>query len=137
MGPLGTDLDATSNVDLQARLGKAGTMKASGGFSLEPVSLQLAIQLQRLALAPFDPYLARQLALSIDEGSMDTVGKLRYEAGRVAYTGRLEVAGLRSRERDSDRETIRWKRLLLDGIDVDVDPAQLGPKDRIAIGGSP
>jgi uncharacterized protein involved in outer membrane biogenesis len=135
LGPVGTDMDAKSNLDLQARLGKTGTLKASGGFSLRPLSLQLAIQLQRLALAPFDPYLARQLALSIDEGSMDTAGKLRYEAGRVAYSGRLEVAGLRSRERDSDRETIRWKRLLLDGIDVDVDPAQLGPKDRIAIGG--
>ncbi len=139
VGPVGTDLDAKSNVDLQARLGKVGTLigtlKASGGFSVRPVSLQLAIQLQRLALAPFDPYLARQLALSIDEGSVDTAGKLRYEGGRVAYTGRLEVAGLRSRERDSDRETIRWKRLLLDGIDVEVDPAQLGPKDRIAIGG--
>ena len=133
--PVGTDPAARSNVDLQARVGSAGTLKARGDFSMQPMSLQLELQLQRLALAGFDPYLAERLALGIDEGSLDTTGKLRYEGGRVAYTGRLEVAGMRSRERQSGIETIRWKRLLLDGIDVDVDPAQLGPKDSITIGG--
>ena len=134
LGPVGTDLAAKSSVDLQARVGNAGTLQARGNFAVEPVAVQLDIQLQRLALAGFDPYLAERLALGIDEGSLDTGGKLRYEGGRIAYTGRLEVAGLRSRERESELETIRWKRLLLDGIDVDVDPTKLGPEDRITIG---
>ena len=134
VGPLGTDLAARSDIDLRARIGKDGMLKATGNLAIQPLSLQLDLQLQRLALAPFDPYVAEQLALEIDEGALDGSGKLRYQEGRVAYAGRLEVGGLRSRERDSDRETIRWKRLLLEAIDLDVDPTQLGPKDRIAIG---
>jgi hypothetical protein len=134
LGPVGTDLAAKSSVDLQARVGNGGTLQARGNFTVEPVAAQLDIQLQRLALAGFDPYLAERLALGIDEGSLDTRGTLRYEGGRVAYTGGLEVAGLRSRERESALETIRWKRLLVDGIDVDVDPTKLGPEDRVTIG---
>ena len=135
VGPLGTDLAAQSQVDLRARLGKEGTLKATGALAVQPLSLQLELELQHLALAPFDPYLAERVALHVDEGTLAGSGKLRYQEGRVAYAGRLEVGALSSRERDSDRETIRWKRLLLDGIDIDVDPVQLGPEDRIVIGG--
>ncbi len=135
VGPLGTDLATRSKVEVHARLGKDGMLKATGDLAIQPLSLALDLQLQRLALAPFDPYLAERLALEIDEGALDGSGKLRYQEGRLAYAGRLAVGDLRSRERGSDRETIRWKRLLLDGIDIDVDPRQLGPKDRIAIGG--
>jgi uncharacterized protein involved in outer membrane biogenesis len=132
---IGTDLSATSRVDLTARIGDAGAVTARGDFVVAPWSMQLAVQLQRLALASLDPYLAQRLTLSIDEGALSANGQLRVGDDRVGYSGRLEVDGLRSRERTTSTQTIRWKKLLLDGIDIDVHPAALGPQDRIVVGG--
>ena len=132
---VGTDLSLASTLDLKARVGRSGNATARGEFVIAPWSMQLAVQLQRLALPSVDPYVAERLTLGIDEGTLSTSGQLSLAGDRVRYRGRLEVDGLRTRERTTSTQAIRWRKLLLEGIDVDVDPATLGPDDRIAIGG--
>ncbi|MBA3478092.1 MAG: DUF748 domain-containing protein [Lautropia sp.] len=131
---IGTDLSTASKVDLKARLGGTGTVSARGDLTLAPWSMQLALQLQQFGVAAFDPYLAKLLTLSLDEGTLSTTGQLRLGDDRVAYRGRLEVDGLRSKERATSASTIRWRKLLLDGVDVDVSTSAPGPKDRIVVG---
>lgn len=131
---VGTDLSLASKFDLKARVGRSGAATARGDFVVAPWSMQTTVQLERFALASFDPYVAQRLALGIDEGSLSASGQLRLGGDRVRYRGRLQVDGLSTRERTTSTEAIRWNKLLLEGIDVDVNPAILGPDDRIAIG---
>ncbi|HZH08008.1 MAG TPA: DUF748 domain-containing protein, partial [Lautropia sp.] len=76
---VGTDLSRPSQVDLKARLGESGEVTARGNLVPSPLSMQLDVQLQKLGLAAFDPYVSRKLALGIDEGVVSTGGKLGYE----------------------------------------------------------
>lgn len=131
---VGTDRSLESKLDLKAKVGRAGTATARGEFVVAPWSMQVAVQLQRFALASIDPYVAERLTIGVDEGVLSTSGELRLGGDRVRYRGRLDVDGLRTRERTTSTDAVSWKKLRLEGIDVDVDPATLGPDDRIAVG---
>ncbi|MGE0802883.1 MAG: DUF748 domain-containing protein, partial [Lautropia sp.] len=137
---VGTERSAPSQLDLRASVGRGGQISARGSFVVEPLSLQLALQLQRIALAPFTPYLAERLALSLDAGMLSASGQLRYGGDRIRYGGRAGVAGLRTRERPGGAELLRWESLALDDIDVDLrlsgndSSGGTGASDRIAIG---
>jgi uncharacterized protein involved in outer membrane biogenesis len=131
---IGSDLSAASRVDLKAQVGDGGSVSAQGDVTMAPWSLRLALQLQQVGLAAFDPYLAKTLTLSLDEGALTTSGQLRADKERVGYSGRVEVDDLRSRERSTLTQTLRWKKLLLDNLDVDVSATAPGPQDSIVVG---
>ncbi len=131
---LGTDLSAESPLDLRARIGPAGMLAVRGTAVAAPLSARLSLDLQRFALPLVDPYVAAFLTLGLDEGSAGTRGELELAGERLRYRGRLQVDGLRSRERTTATDTLRWGRLLVDGIDIDVDPAQMGPGDKVNLG---
>jgi uncharacterized protein involved in outer membrane biogenesis len=134
IGQVGTDLSVVSSLDLKASVGESGTATARGEFIMAPWSMKMALQLKQFALAGIDPYVAERLTLGIDEGSLSTSGQLQFGDDRVRYQGSLAVDGLRTRERATSTQAIRWNKLLLDGVDVDVNLQTLGPDDRITIG---
>ena len=131
---IGTDLSSAVRVDLRAVAGDGGEIAARGSVIAAPPSADLALQLARIALAPFDPYLAGRVNVSVDDGAVSSDGQLRYEGERLRFTGQIGVDGVRSHQRDGSGEILRWGTLALDAIDVDISAAAPGPADRITIG---
>ncbi|NLD55487.1 MAG: DUF748 domain-containing protein [Burkholderiaceae bacterium] len=134
IGKLGTDLSTESPLQLRARIGSTGELALRGAVVAAPLSARLSVELQRFALPLVDPYVAEFVTLGLDEGTAGTRGDLELAGDRVRFRGRLQVDGLRSRERTTSTDTVRWGRLLVDGIDLDVSTETMGAGDRIDLG---
>ncbi|HEX4881864.1 MAG TPA: DUF748 domain-containing protein [Porticoccaceae bacterium] len=126
---IGNAPDARFGVNGTLHINDAGNITVQGSVAPTPLVVALDLTLAELLLAPATPYLQRVLHSAITEGSLDGTLALRLadDAG-AALSGELAVAELVLEDQLRDRPWLRWQRLDIAGLDL-----QLQPEPRLRI----
>lgn len=99
-----------------------GTVQLKGQLQRSPLAAQADVQLGALDLQVLQPYLAPHVNLVLVAGRLGTRGQLQLSQPAhaaqpdVHYAGRLDLARLRSRDRLTGDEFVRWQQLGFDGL---------------------
>lgn len=122
-------------VKLHAESGRKGVMNIDGQVMPATPGAQLQLDLRDLDLAPLQPYLADRFNAALRSGTMSVKGKLGYSAppGKpmaVRFNGNALAGNVRTVDRVSGEDFLRWRSLAVTGIDFGMDdakgPLQLG-----------
>lgn len=119
----------TANFSLQGTCQNRGQFSLAGTFAPAAPRLDATLQLQRLPLKPFAPYLAARLPVVLADGRLDSRLAVQLWQSAGAWQGRLHgEAGIgRFQLFDATRreELVRWERLQLSGLDLHSQPPAL------------
>ncbi|HEY6011295.1 MAG TPA: DUF748 domain-containing protein, partial [Nitrospirota bacterium] len=126
-GSLSTQKEKKGTVELSLNVNRKGTVTASGTIALNPLDLEVAVNVSDLALAPFQPYVAQKAEVLVADGGFFTKGAARVKQGAaqglsVTYRGSASVNRLAVRDSRNNDELLTWKALRIDGIDAATSP---------------
>jgi hypothetical protein len=99
-----------------------GQFSLGGTLRLRPELLvESSIDVEGLALVTAQPYLAARTLLALESGAVDARGHVVADGdGGVAFKGSASIVDVALVLADSRTPIVRWRRLDLNGIDVDV-----------------
>ncbi|WP_137924554.1 DUF748 domain-containing protein [Cupriavidus sp. 2SB] len=122
-------------VKLHAESGRKGVMNIDGQVMPTGPGAQLQLDVRDLDLAPMQPYMADRFNAALRSGTMSLKGKLAYHlpAGKpmvVRFNGNAQAGNVRTVDRISGEDFLRWRSLSVTGIDFGMDetkgPMQIG-----------
>lgn len=136
-----TDLSTASGkagrADLSLRWEQKGHLRIGGKVAIQPLDLDLAVDLQKMDIRPFQPYLSEQVALIVTKGLAGTKGALRFSLDGdglpvVNYLGDVGLNQFASIDRKNANDFLKWEGLRFENLAVGVNPARLSI-DEIAL----
>ncbi|EHP38274.1 hypothetical protein OR16_38192 [Cupriavidus basilensis OR16] len=118
-------------VKLKADVGRRGAMALDGTLLPTAPAAQLQVDFRELDLAPLQPYLADRFNAALRGGTATVKGRLGLEApaGKpiaARFTGNALLGNVRSVDRVTGDDFLRWRSLAVSGIDFAMDEAK-GP----------
>lgn len=128
------DFGSVGNPTLQAeagfRLNSSGTVRVKGTGRLDPPEADLELDLGQIDLKTAQPYLTPLTALRLESGLLSTTGKLRFQSQnpaspRLAFSGKVQLSRLVTRETTDSRDLARLEDLTLSGIEASFEPTRL------------
>jgi uncharacterized protein involved in outer membrane biogenesis/outer membrane protein OmpA-like peptidoglycan-associated protein len=124
---ISTQTDAKGKIDLSCKLNKAAAIGTRGEFGINPVVADLQLEISDLNLAWFQPFLAGILEIIVYDGKFSTTGELslsQTEAPdlQAKYRGSATVADFATKDNIQADDFVKWKQLLVNGIDVGISP---------------
>jgi hypothetical protein len=139
----GAGSDFTQPVKFSAGLSvrEGGQLSARGSVVPGKGAVQADVQVQRLALAPLQPLLARHLKLKIAGGNVSAKGRISTGGGNakspaLRYVGAFGIAGLLLNEDDGD-PFATWKSVAANNLTASVGPNRLDiPELRVVDAGA-
>ncbi|WP_019451592.1 DUF748 domain-containing protein [Cupriavidus sp. BIS7] len=120
---------------LHAEGGRKGVMNIDGQVMPTGPAAQLQLDLRELDLAPLQPYMADRFNAALRSGALTLKGKVAYEApaGKpmaVRFNGNVVAGNVRTVDRITGDDFLRWRTLAVSGIDFNMNdakgPLQLG-----------
>lgn len=126
----------TFDVGLNVREG--GQIKARGTVNPAETAVETDIEVSKLELAPFQPYLSQAATVDLQSGTFSTHGTLRHgiktAGARTTYQGRFRVGNLRVTEAGQKQTLVGWRTLASDQLTVQLEPNRLDIGDlRVAM----
>lgn len=110
---------------------EAGQVQIGGAVALNPVALDLTVDIKALDLRPFQPYLSDQAGLIITQGLFSTGGRFQLSRKKtddlpgIAYQGDVDISHFASIDRKNANDFLKWERLQFDTLDVTTNPMAL------------
>lgn len=125
---LSTQKDGKARVDLQARLGKSGHLRASGDAVLSPLAATLKIDFKGLALVPLQPYFVEKINVTVTDGDVSAKGGLTLSATpggpiKVGFVGDARVERFASVDKVTAEDFLKWKTLRFSRVNAATQPA--------------
>jgi len=119
--------DERAEMDLALVLNKNCDITARGSLGVAPVAADLALEVKRLSIRPFQPYFAESVQLDVTRGFISTAGKLSIEpdAGEepsVRYKGDLSIDDLATIDTIRTHDFLKWKKLHLSSLAAGYNP---------------
>lgn len=130
-----SDADATLDVDAKLGIDGRAQLSVHGRTRLQPLSAQLALQLDGFSLASVQPYVAQATNATVRSGVLAVKGDLdlaqaadgrmplRFRGGVKVDDFRASGSGESSKAHD---DFARWQQLAIDGLDFSLAPDRLG-----------
>lgn len=118
-----------ATLDLRAKLGKTGLLRASGGLVLAPLAANLTLDLRGLALVPLQPWFTDQLNLTVTDGAVSAKGTLALRSkpgggGLLArFVGDAGIDNLATIDKATSEDLLRWRSLRLRQVNAATEPA--------------
>jgi outer membrane protein OmpA-like peptidoglycan-associated protein len=108
-------------------LNKIASIGTQGEFGINPVVADLQLEISDLNLAWFQPFLADILEIIVSDGKFSTTGTLSLSYTEVPglqakYRGSAIVADFATKDNTQGDDFVKWKQLLVNGIDVGISP---------------
>lgn len=126
---LGDQLAEPVTYDASFSLGDTGTLSARGQTTLSPFTLEAVLDGNKLALAPFQPYLNQVAGVAIRDGKLGLTGKLNLDGQKQpmtgTFSGRAQVDNLKLTLPDNDDALVSWQSLTLQPVEYNLSPARL------------
>ncbi|WP_454766844.1 DUF748 domain-containing protein [Cupriavidus campinensis] len=122
-------------VKLYAESGRKGVMSLEGDVMPTLPGAQLQLDLRELDMTPLQPYMADRFNAALRSGLITLKGKLGVTApaGKpiaARFSGNVFAGNVRTVDRISGEDFLRWRALAVSGIDFNMDdakgPLQLG-----------
>lgn len=125
-------------IRLKAESGRRGALAFDGTVLPSAPAMQLQLDLRELDLAPLQPYLADRFNAALRGGTATVKGRLGVAApaGKpiaARFAGNAQFGNVRSVDRVTGDDFLRWRSLAVNGIDFAMDEAK-GPM-KIGVGG--
>jgi len=119
--------DERAEMDLALVVDRNCDITAKGSLGIAPVAADLALEVKRLAIRPFQPYFAESVQLDITRGFVSTAGKLsiKPDAGgksSIRYLGDLSVSDLATIDTIGTHDFLKWKQLHLRSLAAGYNP---------------
>lgn len=123
-----------ARVDLALKVNKTGEFKAKGTFTPQPVGAELKIALKQLEIAPFQPYFADKVNITLSSGEIVADGTVRFAMPPDAkpvfeYEGTAAVNRLATVDKLNTEDFLKWESLYFDGVKFKSDPLFLEMKE--------
>ena len=115
---------------LNLRLNKTGTVKAEGFVTIDPVSAEVKIDADALPLKPFQSYIHSVSKLDLLSGSVNVNGNVFYQSlgedgPEMRYKGSLGIVNFEGLNQSYTEDFLKWQALEFKGVVFDVAPNKL------------
>jgi len=111
---------------------QGGGMSARGRIHVAEKNAEAAIQVSKLSLTPFQPYVGQMVLLTVDSGTLSLEGNVAYRKGKggpsTTFAGSVELDDLHMSEEATDQRFLSWKKMAVNDIRLGLAP------DRLEIG---
>ena len=126
--------DQPVSLSLAAALDPGGELLLRGNIVGQPLAATGEVDLSRLDLLAFEPYVAGLARLDVRSGALGAQGRFRYasDPARFEFDGNASIDGLHTADRDRQRDLIKWRSLALRDIRYRSDPGTLSVSTVIA-----
>jgi hypothetical protein len=127
---LSTVRNSTGNVALSFQTFKKGDVSTTGTLGLNPLSLDLGLDIKRLFISPFQPYFQDKVKIAVTRGNLSGSGKLVMKTEdstgpTLGFTGVLFVSNFSSVDKIQGDPFLEWKNLSFTKIDFRLQPLRL------------
>ena len=125
-----SQLDAKVDLDLFVRVNDTGKVAVTGGFTPQPFTADLDLDVSKIAFAPFQPYIDPIAHLTLHSGSADLKGHASYRAKdatkpQLRFKGRVGVTELLTQDKLLNKDFLKWHELAVNGLELDVEPTRV------------
>jgi hypothetical protein len=125
--------NSKAKVDLALQLNRAGTVKVNGTAGIDPLSADLEVLSDKIALKAFQPYVDTALNAQIASGTTSSKGRILYQGKesqpQIRYQGELSLDGVEVKDRIQTEDFISQKQLKASGVVLDILPNRLHVAD--------
>lgn len=124
-----TKLDAPIALDFSARINESGSVSVKGSVTPDPLSLDVDVDVGKVAFPPFQPYVDRVARVNVKSGAASMAGHLSYRAKpakqpQIQFRGKAAITELVTQDAALGKDLIKWTELAVNGIAVDVEPTK-------------
>lgn len=127
-----------ARIELQAGLNQTGTIRVAGKVAFDSLSSELDMQLSKVALRPFQPYVNQFAKLVIEDGAVSMNGHVNYvpSAGSsgIGFLGNIAIESARVTDPVLEEDILRCERLDFEEVKYQKNPDSLTMKEIIARG---
>jgi len=125
-----SQLDSKVNLDLFVRINDTGTIATTGAITMQPLSMDLALDVSKIPLGPFQPYVDPIAELTLNSGAANLKGHLSYGSPKGAgplmhFDGMVSIVQLAAQDRILNKDFLRWDALAVNGLKLDVKPTSV------------
>ncbi|WP_374076873.1 DUF748 domain-containing protein [Bdellovibrio bacteriovorus] len=114
---ISTSLNSQTSLNsLLFSVGEKGHVKVSGTLSLEPVAADINLDVAALPLDFLTSYLSDKTYLSLQKGTIDLLGNLKYQKGVVLFDGASEIHELSLTQENVEEPVFSWEKMALKNI---------------------
>ncbi len=101
-----------------------GLLKLDGNTVIEPLSVQIAVDVKDIALENFQAYVDKFARLDVIDGRLAIDGKVLVAKSApdklgIKFTGNTKIADFLTRDQLKNKDFVKWENLTLGGMDVD------------------
>ncbi len=129
VGNLSTAAGKEGKATLNVILPKQGSINLAGPVMLSPLKASLALDVQRLDVPLFQPYIGDILNVRVTGGKLGAQGDLALDTVdkelKVGYTGKVFLTRFASIDSVSANDLLKWRGLYLNGVDVGYNPLRV------------
>ncbi|WP_173496524.1 DUF748 domain-containing protein [Shewanella sp. ISTPL2] len=119
-------LTAPIEYELQLSLNDQGTLSSQGQVDVTGETIDANIQLDKLALIQFQPYLAPYVNIQLKSGLLSSAGKLTADAkGKAIYGGSVELDDLAIHDKLRNAPLVKWQKMNINQLDFDQQKNQI------------
>jgi hypothetical protein len=124
---ISTAKNARGKIDVSCLLNGKGKVSASGSLGMEPVFANLRVSVAGVETAPFQPYFADKVTMTVTGGSLSTAGAFSMASdkeGRVnaTYKGNASAVNFSSIDKSRGQDLLKFESLSLSGMAVNTEP---------------
>jgi outer membrane protein OmpA-like peptidoglycan-associated protein len=125
--------NSKAKVALALQINQAGTVNVDGSASLDPLSADLSVLSNKIALKSFQPYVDAAVNAQIASGTTSSKGRIVYKGKQsqpqIRYQGEFSLDGVEIKDRTQTGDFINQKQLKASGITLDIHPNKLQVSD--------
>nr|WP_320125666.1 DUF748 domain-containing protein [uncultured Shewanella sp.] len=111
---------------LQLSINDKGTLSSQGQVDVTGEAIDTNIQLDKLALIQFQPYLAPYVNIQLKSGLLSSAGKLTADAkGKAIYGGSVELDDLAIHDKLRNAPLVKWQKMNINQLDFDQQKNQI------------
>jgi hypothetical protein len=130
LGNVSSAADGPMQLDARLGLPEGGRLQARGSIAQSGATADLDVQLDRFALLPLQPLLARQARLKLRSGLLSAKARVELREGRdgapaLSATGSASLDGLRVDEAASGDRFLSWRSMQAQNIAFGTSPSRL------------
>jgi len=115
--------------DAALRVAQGGAVRAAGDVANGGARVTASVRVERIALKPLQPLVARHSVLQLESGALSADAKVEYRAGKqrpeLRVTGGAGIENLQLNEADVGDRLLSWKALVASGVSFSLEPGRL------------
>ncbi|MCX7965736.1 MAG: DUF748 domain-containing protein [Syntrophorhabdaceae bacterium] len=116
-----------SNLLLSFVFDKGGVIKLKGPFKINPVHLDMGVDIKNIYINPFQPYFTDRININITDGALTTSGKFIIDISEktgtsIKYNGKILVSNLATIDKANAEPLLNWKAFSIDNLNFHSNP---------------